>query len=154
MPTSGFIQDVFAITSNEVAVSLLTIDHADMGSPLRLCNDSSSISHGGNTYSPAIFPHRTPKQTGNESFQLQFGSADQQMVAILRALAGKDMPTAEMKVILKSSPETVEIGPIDMEIVSASADDFFTTAEMVVFNWGLEPCGITINGVNLPGVYS
>jgi len=116
--------------TDEVFIPLLTIDHPDLATPIRVSGDIVDTFSNGNTFTAFPFDLPEPPDVTDEiaSTTLTIDNVDQQIMLAIRGLTSR--PTASLEVVLASDPNFVEIGPIDMEIVQAEADAFQVRAEL------------------------
>ncbi len=111
-----------AQATSEVFLVLLKIDHADLTSPTRIVNNTKDIVSGGDTFSAYPFeitlpdddPERPPEVT------VAIDNVAQDIIASLRSV-GSPL-SFDLSVVLASDPDTVEIGPLKLEMTAADWD--------------------------------
>lgn len=102
---------LFASETSEVFLSLVTIDHDDLGSPVRIVNDLQSIVSNGDTYEPFPFEIVLAASQAEElvTATLRICNVDRGIVTALRPLTSA--PTVTIQIILASDPDSVQLGP-------------------------------------------
>jgi Domain of unknown function (DUF1833) len=107
------ISDVFKAAilqreTDEVAVLLLTIEHEDLATPLRLCSNPTPITSRGHEY--VFFPFMITRPEEREAqapqARLVIDAVDGQIVGVLRQI--ESAPTVTLEIVLASSPDIVE----------------------------------------------
>lgn len=105
-------QAVNAQQTGEVFLFLVTIDQDDLGGPIRLVNNSVTITSNGYVYT--AFPFRITLPDENEeniaNAKLTICAVDQSVITAIRSMSSPG--TVEVSVILADSPDTIEAGPM------------------------------------------
>jgi len=119
--------------TNEVFLELLKIEHASLGAPIYLVNNTESIVSGGNTHTPVGFRMTLPSDEAERepTAQLVINNVDRSLMDEVRTLTSA--PTVTVSVILASSPNTIEYGPVRLEVRSATYD-----ANVITFALGFD----------------
>jgi hypothetical protein len=149
------IDAVFAQETDEAFVVLLTVAHAAIDPPVRVCLNGAQIVSNGNTFVPYPFDIRLPRRNGKEmpTVTLRIDNVDRSIVAALRAI---DSPaTVTVEVVLADSPDVREAGPYVMTLRSARtpnpAEIFGELAYEDVLNEAWPAPTFTPN--NFPGLF-
>ncbi len=102
---------LFAPATGEVWLHLLTIDHDDLTSPIRLVDNNEAVVSRGDTYLPFAFRPQIPAEVDGQlpKVELQIDAVDQTIIAQLEEL--QTPPTITLEVIMAGTPDTVERGP-------------------------------------------
>lgn len=102
---------IFAASTAEVWLHLLTIDHADLASPIRLVDNTESIVSRGDSYLPFAFRPQIPAEVDGQlpKIELLIDGVDQTIITALEAL--QTPPTITLEVVMAGTPDTVERGP-------------------------------------------
>ena len=114
---------LYAPRTAEVWLHLVTIDHDDLATPIRLCDNLTDIVSRGNTYT--AFPIRPvlPPDVATEipAIDLVIDAVDRSIIQMVRSISTP--PSVSIEVILASSPNTVEAGPFLFEAAVAEYGD-------------------------------
>lgn len=102
---------IFAASTAEVWLHLLTIEHADLSAPIRLVDNTEAVVSRGETYLPFAFRPQIPAEVDGQlpKVELQIDAVDQSIVTALEAL--QTPPTITLEVVMAGTPDTVERGP-------------------------------------------
>lgn len=112
---------LYAAQTSEVLLQLLTIDHADLGAPLRLVNNTEAIVSDGETFQPFPFSLVLPAESDSElpTVELVVDNVSRELLEEVRAISTPFTLTIE--IVLASSPDTVEAS-YNLESRSATYD--------------------------------
>lgn len=106
---------LYAPSTEQVFLHLVTIDHDDLVTPFRLVDNLTDIVSDGDTFT--AFPIRVvlPPDVPGELPQLDLvvDAVDQTVIAAIRAIATP--PTITINVVMASTPDVVECGPFVYE---------------------------------------
>lgn len=115
---------VFSQETNKVFLVLLTIQHADIGSPdtLYFVNNYEDVSSGGDTYTAYPFMINLPGDIEDQLTQVQLviDNVDRSIVEAIRTLTGP--PTVTLSVVLSDTPDVIEAGPFEMTLRNTEWD--------------------------------
>lgn len=102
---------IFAASTAQVWLHLLTIDHDDLASPIRLVDNTEAVISRGDTYLPFAFRPQIPAEVDGQlpKVELQIDAVDQTIIAALEVL--QTPPTITLEVVMAGTPDTVERGP-------------------------------------------
>jgi hypothetical protein len=111
---------MMAESTDQVFLTCVTLDHDDLGTPIRLVDNDANIVRTAGTFTaypfkitlPADLEDRLPFVT------LSFDNIDRSLIATVRDLDSP--PTATVEIILADSPNTVEAGPFEFRARSVS----------------------------------
>jgi hypothetical protein len=122
---------IYAAQTDAVFLQLIEIDHEDLEDPLRFVNNTESVVHGGNTYLPFPFRIDLPdeKEDTITNATLTIDNVDRQIVTAVRTLA--TAPTITWKLVLASSPDTVEAGPFEFVLRNVRYSLYTVSGELV-----------------------
>jgi len=114
---------IYSSESGEVFVVLLTIDHPDFLLPIRVGSDAVQVTSDGNVHLPYPFRVSMPSELEDRlpEVTLEIDNVDRQIVDAVRSVGGSPM-TVTMKVVLASSPNVIEAGPIEFTLRDVSYD--------------------------------
>jgi len=125
----------YAQQTDEVALVILAISHADLAATIRVVNNTENITSGGNEYLAAGFDIKLPDDDGKTTITIC--NVDRIMVQAIRSIESR--PTVTMSVILADHPDTVEVGPYIMELSEATFDAFTVTGILTFDDFLDEP---------------
>lgn len=130
MVTSTFRDELFASETGDGLLDLITIDHTDLTSPYRFCNDVVDVTSRGNTYQGFPFTIQLPDEANGELpiAELSIDNVDRIIVDTIRSVTGDVILTYEL--VMFNDPETVEIGPYEFRIQSVSYNASTITARL------------------------
>lgn len=122
-----------AVTAPETAavfLTLLTIK-VDDEPILYLVNDKQELVSQGNTYIPCAFQALLPDQTsdGNKTCKLQIDNSDIALYKSIKAAIGKRI-SASVAVVLSTTPDVYEQGPLDFVLRNISVTAQSITGEL------------------------
>jgi len=113
-------QAMYSSSTEQVFLILLEIDHSDLSTPIRVVNNTQAVTHGGNTYSPYPFELMLPDDSEQiKQVRITIDNVDRMLMESIRTI-DQDRPTVTFKVILASSPDTVEAGPFECVLASVT----------------------------------
>lgn len=120
--SAAAMQAVFAQQTTEVFVPCLNINHPSFANPIRLAMNTETVTRADGDYMPYAFQINLPDQREDQLPQvtLTVDNTDLQVNNAIRTLQGP--PTVTMDVVMASSPNTIEIGPFNYNLTSATAD--------------------------------
>jgi hypothetical protein len=121
-------------------ILLLTIEHADLASPLRLARNTvgDNIISNGHTFTAAPFDFEWPQDDENAPVaRLTAINVDR---AIGEALESIVTPCdCTLQVVMATSPDTIEREGISFQLRNAQWDGGFMTAELTQAYFATEP---------------
>jgi hypothetical protein len=102
---------IFSPATGEVWLHLLTLDHDDLVSPIRLVDNNEAVVSRGDTYLPFAFRPQIPAEVDGQlpKVELLIDNVDQTIIAQLEVL--QTPPTITLEVVMAGTPDTVERGP-------------------------------------------
>jgi hypothetical protein len=112
---------MFAQETGEVFLVCLTITHPDITTQ-RLVNNTQPVVRAAGTYQPYPMQLKLPDERDDQLPQVDIviDNVDRAVLEQIRTIKG--VPQVTMEVILASSPDTVEAGPFDFSLKTASYD--------------------------------
>ena len=101
---------------------LLTLDHDDLASPIRVVNNVENITSNGNVYTAFPFELILPQDDGDTLPQviISLSNVDLSLVDEIRGLTGA--LTVTLEIVLASSPNTIEMSIDGMKTISIQYD--------------------------------
>lgn len=121
---------IFASQSSSAFLILLTIDHDDLATPIRVTSDAVDTVSNGDTYSPFPFLISLPNETDDElaRVKLTIDAIDRSIIETIRSLSSA--PTVEMNVVLSDDTDTVEAGPFNFTLRNVEYDALAVTGDL------------------------
>jgi hypothetical protein len=139
--------------TNEVWLVLLTVDHAELGGPLRFVNNNENITSNGEVFYAFPFTIVLPAQDSQSpaNCALRIDNVDRTIVASLRNLTSA--PTVRIDVILASAPNVLEISLPDMKLTAARYDVNVIEGEITPEPLLIEPITLNMTPSRFPGMF-
>ncbi|QQS08663.1 MAG: DUF1833 family protein [Phycisphaerales bacterium] len=108
---------IYAQETGEVFLFLLTLSHPQLLQPIRVVNNNEDVTSDGFVYQRFPFDVHMPPENEDAppKVNLRVAGADRTLVQAVRSLSGEAM-TAELSVVLASSPDTIEAGPLEFKL--------------------------------------
>ena len=124
------IESAQALTTSEVWLLLLEIDHADLAAPFYLVNNTESILHDGNTYLAYPFSVILAEDTGDKlpTVKLTIDNVDRALVDTIRSIS--DSPSVNIKLVLASQPSIIELEISELVLREVEYDAFTITGTL------------------------
>jgi hypothetical protein len=148
------LQGALAAETDELYLALLQVDHTDLGTPLRFVNNSDNVTSGGNVYTAFPFEVRMPDDTEDKepTAELRIDNVSREIMDEVRSIASP--PEMTLSVVLESSPNTIEWGPLVMDTRGVSYDANVITFRLAYSSFIREPFPyIAFDPVNFPGMF-
>ena len=116
------VQSLLAQETEKVWLVCLTIDHADLTSPIRLVNDKQDLTRTAGTFTAFPFQVTLPSEDEQETPRatLTIDNVDRTVIQALRSITSA--PDITIEVVLQDSPNTVEAGPFEFQLHSITYD--------------------------------
>lgn len=113
---------LYAPQTGKVFLHLLTIDHDDMPARVRFVDNLDDITSRGNVYTAFPFRALLPADVEGElpTLDLVVDNVTRELVDEVRSIATPAEITIE--VVIADTPDTVEVGPILLEVAGVSYD--------------------------------
>lgn len=147
-------QAIFAQQTSEVFLLLLTINHADLASPIYVVNNTEDVVSNGNTFQAIPFRFQLPGEDGESLSQvtLTIDNVSKLLVTGVRSISTPlDL---KLQVVLNSDPDTVEAGDFDMKIRDVSYNALQMSGRCNFNDLLNEPYPAhTYNPVDYPGLF-
>lgn len=131
--SSAALEAAFSQQTSEVWLTLLTLSHPDLAAPIRVVNNTQNITSGGEIYQAFPFVVELPSERDGEvsGARLSICNVDRTIILAVRSIIGKGPATAEVSIVLASSPDVVEAGPLEFEARAISYTADVVSAELV-----------------------
>jgi hypothetical protein len=146
---------MFAPSTDQVFLALLTISGTGIPTPLRFVNNSEDVVSNGNTHLAYPFQISLPDEREDSPAQvtLIIDNIDQSIVAGIRLLTKP--PKITLEVILASDPDTVEAGPFEFSLNGVEYNAITVTGTLAFEEVLNEPypCD-SFDPTRFPGLYA
>lgn len=111
--SATFLGAIQAQETDEAFIVLLTIDHDDFVSPIRVSSDGVDTDSGGDTFIAFPFDISLPSDKDGETpkLLLVIDNVSREITAALRTITSP--PTIIMEIVLQSDPDTIEATFLD-----------------------------------------
>lgn len=131
--SQAMLHAMLAGETEEVVLPILRIEHADLGAPILLVDNTEPLVRSDGTYMPYGFRINLPSQSDDEvkPLSITIDNTDLAVNDKIRSLVGQ--PAVTFSVVLASSPDTVEAGPFPLSLQTATA-----TAQTITGTLGYE----------------
>lgn len=117
-----FIEAIMSPQTDELILPLVEISHEDMESVERYVADDAEIISGGETFSPGGFTITLPEEGDDASPTLgwEMENLNSEFSNRIRGVTG--FAEVTIRYVLASSPDTIEMGPMTMELQNVTYD--------------------------------
>jgi hypothetical protein len=140
--------------TEECPIILLTFEHDDLDSPVRLTSDSTDTTSNGVTFTSKPFEIQLPDDTEDTppATKISVAAVDRDLTRKLVSVSTP--PTVTIQLVLSSDPDTVEAEWTDFELRSVSYNSLIISGEITIANFSeqLYP-GIKFTPNAFPGVF-
>ena len=138
--SAAFRQQIFQPFRDDSFKHLLVIDHAAFATPFRFVSDIEDLVSGGDTYTAFPFQIVYPQDDDRDpQATLRIQNVDDRIGSTLLAL-DIDAVSLTLRIVLASSPDTVEAEWSNFELVDVEIGAMFITGRIVVRGQLTEPC--------------
>lgn len=113
----------FAQETGEAFIVLLELEHPQFAGIIRVCSNNVGVYSGGNLYQPFPFEVNLPDDTEDAvpRVTLKIDNIDRRIMAEVRAITSGAV-TVRMSVVLASSPDVIEVGPLTFTLRDVTYD--------------------------------
>jgi len=149
------MQGALAQETDEVYLVLLEVDHSTFPSPLRFVNNDADITSGGNVYTAFPFDAQLPDDTEEKEplATLRITNVSRELIDEIRSI--QSPPSMTISVVLESSPNTIEWGPLDLETRGVTYDADNIIFKLAYSAFTREPFPYrTFDSVSFPGMFN
>lgn len=121
---------LFSHETNQVFLPILTIDDSTLEAPLRFVNNTTNVTSDGKEY---LAYHFTMDLPGEEEDRLPrvtitIDNVSREITQAIRAMT--DPPDISFSVILADTPDTVEAGPFEFELMAVEGNALTISGEL------------------------
>jgi len=152
--SATFKQAMFAQETSEAFLPLITLEHDDLDSPIRVVHNHTEITSNGNTFLPYAFQLMLPDDTERNVCQgkLTIDNVSREIIEAIRSISSA--PTVTIQIVLASDPDTVEIEYSDFKLKEITYDAEWVSGNLVIETFSKEPFpGDSFTPGNFPGLF-
>ena len=131
---------ILASSTGEAFLVLLELSHPQLGQSILVTSDAVATVVGAHVYQPFPFVVSMPAETEDAppSVQLTIDAIDRSIIQAVRSVSGEPI-TLTMKVVLASSPATIEAGPYEFKLRDVEYDAFNVSGQLQLDTPFVEP---------------
>ena len=139
MTTTSLMESVNAQETTEVYIVLLTIDHDDLATPIRVTSDGVNTTSRGNLYFAYPFDITLPEDDGvtPPAARLIIDNISREIGQVIRSIS--EPPSVTIEIILSSDFDTVEASYPFFELTDVNYNALTVTGELTIQNLSVEP---------------
>jgi hypothetical protein len=148
------MQGAMAQETDEVYLVIMEIDHPSFGTPLRFVNNTVDITSNSNLYTAFPFEAIMPddKEESEPTAQIRIDNVSRELIDEIRTIS--EPPTMTLSVILASTPNTIEWGPLEFQTRSVTYDASTITFTLGYSTFISEPFPYrTFDTISFPGMF-
>ena len=133
------IEAVNAQETTEAFIVLLTIDHNDLATPIRLTSDGVNTTSMGNTYLSYPFEISLPEDDGLSPpvARLTIDNVSREIGQVIKAISTP--PDVTIEIVLSSDFDTVEASFPFFQLTDVDYDALTVTGALTIQNLSMEP---------------
>jgi hypothetical protein len=152
--SAGATASINAQETDEVWLTLLTIDSPELAQPLRFVNNNASVESRGNVYLAFPFEVEFPGQDEENpgEARLMIDNVDRAIVNFIRTISSP--PEVTMEVVLGSSLDTVEASFENMTLRNVTYDAKTVSGLLKFEDIVIEPVTYAMTPERFPGQFS
>ena len=130
---------IYAPETDEVFIILLTLHHAGMEVPLRVCSGGQETTSRGETFVAYPFALTLPEDEDGRAprARLSIDNVDRQIVVAVRGLTSS--PQVLIEIIRAAAPDVVEATFEDFRFTNIAYDSWVVTGDLTVEDFTAEP---------------
>ncbi len=130
---------LYAESTTEVVLLLLTIAHPNLVTPIRVVNNLEPITSQGYTWAAFPFEISLPAESDDQIpvMTLRIDNVDRQIVTAVRNLQGA--PDITVDIVVASQPDVVEATFVGFKLKNVSYDNLVVEGEMRLEEFLSEP---------------
>jgi hypothetical protein len=148
---------IFASSTGEAFLCLLTLEHATLPQPIRVSSDGVATVSRGLTFQAFPFEIDMPEESDGAppKVRLRVCNVDRVITEAVRNAASSSPIEVTLEVVLASQPGTVEAGPFKFKLREVSYDAVVVEGTLAFEDLLNEPFPAdTYSPVDFPGLFS
>lgn len=149
-----FKEAVFKQETSECFILLVTIDHDDLATPIRVTSDGTSTTSRSNLFVSYPFQIDLPIDSDDSPpiSKLVIDNVDRVIVEAIRSISSP--PSVLLEMVLASDVDTVELAWNDFELVNADYDELTVSGDLTQEKFLAEPYPyLKFTPGNFPGLF-
>ena len=153
--SSAYKSTLAAVSSNEAPLILLEIDHADLGSPVRVVNDNSNLTSNGDIYIALPFRCELPDDFDGQlpRARLAVDNIGRELMQWIESSGGGNGSTCRFMQVMRSRPDTVE-WEITMNLYNVRCTFMEVSSELGYDNtFSRAACALSFTPAIAPGIF-
>lgn len=153
--SSAYKSTLAAVSSPEAPLILLEIDHADLGSPVRVVNDNSNLTSNGDIYVALPFRSELPDDFDGQSprARLAVDNIGRELMSWIETSGGGNGSTCRFMQVMRSRPDTVE-WEITMNLYNVRCSFMEVSGELGFDNtFARAACALAYTPAVAPGIF-
>jgi hypothetical protein len=152
--TAATRRAIFVPETDEVFLTLLTLNHASLESPLRVTSDAVDTTSRGNLFTAYPFDLSLPDDNEERAPRARL-SIDNIDRTIIRAIRSLDTPPEVLiEIVRAADPDTVEASFSDFKLTNVRYDAHLVQGDLSVEDFTTEPFPSSVFSPSLfPGLF-
>lgn len=137
--SSTFKTEALKSETGEVFLVLLTIDHDDLSTPIRVVNNTVDITSGGDLYVAFPFDIQLPDNLEDSPARarLKIDNVSREIAQAIRTIT--TAATVVIEVIRAADPDTIEVTFAPFSLVNVTWNMFSVSGDLEIENMATEP---------------
>ncbi len=147
-------QALYRESTDEAFIVLLTIDHADLAVPIRVCSDNVDTTSNGDLYQAFPFNLTLPLDSPETPARakLVIDNVSRVVTDAARAITGK--PSVDVVIVRAADPDTIEVGLLGFEMTNIESNALTVSGDLSFEDYQQEPYPAVIFGPgDFPGLF-
>lgn len=148
------MSNLVAQSSSDPFLTLVTLNHASFGAPVRLVNNNEDVESRGNTFVAFPMTIRFPAEDGESArdFQIEFDNVSLELIDEIRSVT--DPIDVLIELIFASMPDDVQVSQGDLKLYNVTYNAQSIRATILLDNFlNTEMTSEKYNPDNFPGLY-
>lgn len=132
---------LYAQETGEALLVLLELSHPTLATPIRAVNNHAAVTSNGDEYLAYPFEATLAGEEEDKApaARIRIDNVDRSIVRAIREITGEPL-TAKLSVILASSPDAIEVGPLAFKIRTVDYDAQAVEGDLTLEDVLNEPC--------------
>lgn len=142
-----------AEATDQVWLTLITLDHDTLSDPIRVCSNNENITSDGHLFVAWEFDILLPGEDPDSpsSARLSIGNIDPLIIRTLREISSP--PQITIQVVLAATPNVLEAEFVGLVLRNASYDAGKISGDLVFEEILTEPVATTMTPAMFPGLF-
>lgn len=151
--SSQFRENAYNQTDTDGILVLITIDHTDLTSPIRIVNNNESIVSNGNTFEPVAIKVTLPSEIEGQisNAKLSIDAVDRTIIYAVRSISSA--PDITLEIVKISDYDTIEVS-YDFQLRNINVKGSRVDGDLIFQTYTREKISsLEYTTVNTPGLY-